>query len=231
MSVYADYTIYGILIGLAVCLLVVVGAIVYHKITNRYFPGIAARRAFQRSKRAERALEKHKARGREQDERLLKWAKGNLGDPVARYLLDKELARVMVDRVRNGSLDEDQEPNILDELRESQREDDEAAARYERYKCEREERKKAHLSYTLENPESPEARRHLEESLDETLTELSHVDSDLNYEEFSLKYLESDDPKHTQTATRISELQAQRKQLGERVTLIHEALERVPGDQ
>lgn len=199
-------------------LLLAAGYWIYNKIMLAISPRYAAKRKLKEQERSDRAYQKRQQRRATKDARLREWAQANPDDPFARQLAAQQIA----------SASADTEFNPLEELRRRQREADEIAQRLKDRQEAEEMRSLELLKWALANPTSPEARRHLEEMLNEASKRLEYAIRDVDFEQ---RYgVKNDGPEAIEAATRLAEAEA-RKQAEERqIREIQAALTLSPSD-
>ena len=198
--------------------LLAVGYWIYNKIMLAISPRYAAKRKLKEQERSDRAYQKRQQRRAAKEARLLVWAKENPDDPFARQLAAQNTA--------TASTDAKFDP--LAELQRRQREADELAQRLKDRQEAEEMRSLELLKWALANPTAPEARRHLEEMLNEASKRLERAIRDVDFEQ---RYgVKNDGPEAIEAATRLAEAEA-RKQAEERqIREIQAALTLSPSD-
>ena len=172
----------GAFINLA-CLLILLGVSLKwlgSALLTRVSPKYAARREIQRKARMDRLFEGRRRRDEADKDRQLAWAQAHPDDPVAKIVLEQHAAGAF----RNVFVAADSVDSIdpAEELRRRQHEHDEFERRQALRKSTEEQLTNRLLAWALENPEVPEARRHLEEQLPELDRQIRRFESTIAYE-------------------------------------------------
>jgi len=193
---------------------------VFSKITQRYFPKYAAKRKLKAEKKSERQrLKRQRKRAMERD-RVLEWAKAHPDDPTAKALLALETVPTASSSV--GLMGEPEFDPMV-ELQRCQREADDMQQRLETRRIAEELRVQQLLDWALDHPDTPEAQRHLEETLDEVCKRVERAESDIRHITTMSSY-HPDGPEAIEYATRQSEAEARKQADVELIARVQKAL-------
>lgn len=193
---------------------------VFSKVTQRFFPKYAAKRKLKAEKKSERQrLKRQRKRAKERD-RVLEWAKAHPDDPTAKALLALETAPAVSSAV--GPMSEPEFDPMV-ELQRRQREADDMQQRLEARRIAEELRVQQLLEWALEHPDTPEAQRHLEETLVEVCKRVERAESDIRHATTMSSY-HPDGLEAIEYATRQSEAEARKQADVEMIARIQKTL-------
>ena len=185
-------------------------ALKYEQVRQRKVETMLAR---DRAKRARRELRKHKQR-----ERLTAWAEAHPDNPVAKAHLQQEVPR-LERRDKANAL------NPSEELRIKQAEHDEYAQRIKDRRAADELRSQQLLNWAIGHPNTPEARRHIEEQLEATTTQLQRAESSVEHYRFMLRFhRDENDPNAILYGSQLVEAEAQQREQQALIRRLTEAL-------
>ena len=216
----------GAFINLA-CLLILLGVSLKwlgSALLTRVSPKYAARREIQRKARMDRLFEGRRRRDEADKDRQLAWAQAHPDDPVAKIVLEQHAAGAF----RNvfSATDSVESIDPAEELRRRQHEHDEFERRQALRKTNEEELTKRLLTWALENPEVPEARRHLEEQLLEVDRKIKNAQSDITLEQLRIDRLKLDDAEAIAATTVLDEARTRKADAEQLLGQIQAALTR-----
>jgi len=211
-------------------LLILLGMLVnwlFKKLTIRFFPKYAANRRLKAQARSDRRLQKYQKRQADEKAHLLSWAKGHPDDSTAKALLAEETAS---STSQAAAPSEDGKPDPLVELRRRQQAADDYERRREARKVAEELESRRVLEWAIANPATPEGRRHLEETLDETNMRVMTADSEIYFAGLTVRDNSSESVEAIAAATRISEAEARKATDEGLISNIQAALAKVLSD-
>lgn len=159
------------------------GRLLYRAIMKRTSPKYALKyeqnQERKRQRIRQRYVDKQQQREAKKRARLTKWAEANADDPLAKSYL---AANASVPSSLVGG--DTEEFDAIAELRRAQKESDRYAQERENRRVAAELRAQQLLDWAIANPHTPEARRHLNEQLEEATTRLRYAESDVNHQWF-----------------------------------------------
>lgn len=196
---------------------------------TRLSPKWAARRKLREGRRHNRASvkrQKKRAAKAERDdrrtERERKWAEAHPNDPAAKLILAQEVSPAPL----RAATPLEKEEDFLAELRRKQQADDEYRRQREARRIAEAMRAEQLLEWVIENPSIPEARRHLEEQLEEMVRQLESTDREISHCNTMMSLMKGDDdPETILYAMRRSEAEAKKAVEVERIRRIQSTLE------
>jgi hypothetical protein len=210
-----------VILGMYALLALEICVLIARAVLKRVSPKYAAKRQLKEQQRYERRAAKRRATRQRKEDRKRQWAEAHPDHPAAQAYLKQASAESSLSvSLLSGN------PDTFDpaeELRDSQRQQDEYEGRINELKAAAERKAQRLLDWAIDNPGTPEGRRHLSEKLAETVKELEHVNIMVSIQTDDLDR-SSDEAEAIGLNSDISEYKARKRDLDELLQRIRQAL-------
>lgn len=173
----------------------------------------------KRQRIRQRYVDKWQQREAKRRARLAKWVEENPNDPVAKSYLALSLPVSSSEDIDVSEFDP------VAELRREQSEADEYAQRRRNRELTAELRAQQLFDWAIANPHTPEARRHLNEKLEEAAARLRYAESDVKYQRAMVTYRQDEGgPESILYASNLVEAEAKVRTEEQLIRQLQEAL-------